>query len=371
MRTINFIKGRRAPWQRLLLLGVLAASLFPSAGQAASGESEPPVAVVPAEPAPPPPPEPIVEPSFFRSITNGILLLGRSAEKTHDKLQASILEQTIRFDDFFGTMNNKKEQRTGYLLRWRNDVRLDEGGHLHYGSTLRADVRLSRIDEKLRLTFASENDSEAFAPRLPEDPGNPGFDRTTPNARIVNMELRYQLVNSLATTCFMGVGLDLSFPLQVFVRARYQHSFRLSDVSQIRVSETAFEKTADGLGETTEVSIERSLSPETQLRLATSGTASEEIGGFEWGSELSLLHRLSPKSAVTVAAGVYGDTSEAHGISNHRIFARYRRNFLRSWLFYEVEPEVFWPRRDDDTYPTSYAVTFRLEVLFEGKEEKK
>jgi len=298
--------------------------------------------------------------------------LGRHAEHTHDLLQTSILEQAVKFDDFFGTANSKKEQTTAYLLRWRTGLRFEDNGHVKFTSNLRADLRLSKIDERLRLTFSGESESDRFAPRLPEDPGTPGFDRTFPTTRIVNTELRYQFVQSLATSFFAGAGLDLTIPPQLFVRSRYEHRFRLAERVQLRAAQTIFAKTSDGLGETTELSVERSLDPKTLLRLNNSGTLSEEVGwGMEWGSELSLLHALSEKSAVTVAAGVFGNTGVEDGITDYRVYLRYRRNFLRKWLFYELEPELSWPRRDDDSFPTTYAFTFRLEVVFEGKETKR
>jgi len=109
----------------------------------------------------------------------------------------------------------------------------------------------------------------------------------------------------------------------------------------------------------------------TLLRWATTATASYKIKGVEWGSELSLIHELSPKSAVTVMAGVYGDTKVDDGINNYRLLTRYRRNFLKSWLFYELEPELFWLREGDGDFPTNLAFSLRLEVVFEGRAEKK
>jgi hypothetical protein len=297
--------------------------------------------------------------------------IGKIAEETHDGLERGILQQAIRLDNFFGTVDSQKEQLTSYLLRWRNSVRLEQGGgYSKLGSTLRASFDLSRINERLRLTISGENEPEPFAPSLPEDPGNPGFDRTFQSARIVNTELRYQLIRSPATDFFLGGGVDLVLPLRPFTRARYQYSYRISEISLVRMAETLFAKTPYGVGETSELTVERLLKPKTVLRWASSGTVSHEIGALEWGSELSLLHELSSRSAVTVTGGIYGNTSFNYRIGNYQILSRYRHNFLRSWLFYELEPEVSWPRRADGSLPTTYAFTFRLEVVFQGKEKR-
>ena len=86
---------------------------------------------------------------------------------------------------------------------------------------------------------------------------------------------------------------------------------------------------------------------------------------MEWGTELSMIRQLSPLSAITLTGGAYGNTSASAMVGNYKIFTRYRRNFLRSWLFYELEPEVSWPRNDAGQYLAKFAFTARIEVVFQ------
>lgn len=340
-------------------------------------DASPPVP--PAEPNAPAGPTPRAEPATpdkpgsslnkaVIGVSQKVTALGREADETHSLLELGILKQVIYLDDFFGKANSDKELHTSYLLRWRNSLRLQQGSGLNFGSTLRANIELSKINERLKLSISGEDKSDQFAPSLPEDPGNPGFDRTFRSARIVNTELRYQLIRSPATDFFLGAGVDLVLPPQVFARARFQQTAQLSQVSLLRFAETFFAKTPYGVGETTELSLERSLNPKTVLRWASSATLSQEIGALEWGSELSLLHELSSRSAVTLIGGIYGNTSFDDWVNNYRILLRYRRNFLRSWLFYELEPQVTWPRSSDGNFPVNYAFTVRLEIVFQGEE---
>jgi hypothetical protein len=308
-------------------------------------------------------------PSITDQMVEKVVVLGQTAEHTHDLLQRGILQQVVGLDNFFGKPNSEKELHTSYLLRWRNSLRWEQGGGLAPGSTLRANLDLSRINERLQLAISGAGKPDQFSPSLPEDPGNPGFDRTFRSARIVNTELRYQLLRTPLAELFLGAGFDLAIPPQVFARARFQRLQRLGQFYLLQFGETLFVKTPYGFGETTELALERSLGPKTLLRLANSGTVSEELhGALEWGSELSLLHELSPKSALTVTAGIYGNTGSDDWVDNYRALVRYRRNFLREWLFYELEPQVSWPRRADGNFPVSYAFTVRLEVVFHGRE---
>ncbi|GFO59702.1 hypothetical protein GMST_20270 [Geomonas silvestris] len=299
-----------------------------------------------------------------------VAALGRRAEETHDRLERGIMQQVLRLDDFFGKANNLKEQHTAYQLRWRNSLRWQQGSGLDVGSTLRANLELSRINDRLQLAISGAGKPDQTTPTLPEDPGNPGFDRTLRNTRIVNTELRYQLMRTAQANLFLGTGFDLAIPPEFFARARYQRLDRVGQYYLLHFGETIFVKNPDGFGETTELSAERSLDPKTLARVALSGTVSQEIKALEWGTELSLLRELSPKSAVTVTGGVYGNTSIDDWVTNYRVLATYRRNFLRSWLFYELEPQVAWPRREDGRFSTTFSVTVRLEIVFQGNERK-
>lgn len=287
-------------------------------------------------------------------------------DETHARIERGILEQTVRFDNFFGNVKPEHLRQTRYDMRWRNSIRVEHGGDLTPGTTIRANFTLPKISERLRLFIAGEDEPGLTTQSLPQDPGNPGFDRTTPTTHFASTELRYELIQKPSVNVFLGAGVRLALPFEVFVRSRLLYTRNLGDISLMRVAETFFAKNTDFLGETTEFSLERLFGETTLLRWSNAGTASDEIKGLEWGSELSLSRQLSPKSAVTLTGGVYGSTTSSALVGNYRILALYRRNFLRSWLFYELEPQISWPRNPDGAHPATLAFTFRIEIGFHG-----
>jgi hypothetical protein len=317
------------------------------------------------------PPEPELAPEFIPpeepAPTTGYLqALGRAMDVVHASLERGILRQEIRFDNFFGDVHSENLRQTKYEIRWRNSFRIEHAWDVLNGTSFRAHFVLSRINERLRLVIAGEDEPGVTRQTLPQDPGNPGFDRTTPTAHFANTELRYELVQSPTMNIFLGAGVRIALPFEAFIRSRFQYTKHLNDITLMRIAETFFVKNTDLLGETTEFSFERLIGKHTIIRWSSAGTASEEIEGVEWGTELSLLQELSPKSAITLTGGIYGVSSTAGLVSNYRLLARYRRNFLRKWLFYELEPEVSWTRDTFGTYPPTYAFTFRFEVVFQG-----
>lgn len=295
--------------------------------------------------------------------------IGKAVDETHELLERNIFEQVIRLDNFFGNATTENQQKTKYNIRWKSSLRVEQNGQIKLGTTLRANLQLSKINERLHFVIFGDNEPGTSSSSLPEDPGNPGFDRNSQSIHIANTELRYDLVKTPALDIFLGAGVRLIIPPEAFVRSRFQYTHKISDVSLLRCTETLFVKNLGILGETTEIDLERLLNRKTLLRWANTGTVSSEIKGMEWGTELSLIRELTARSGITLAGGVYGRTSLDSEVDSFRIFTRYRKNFFRSWLFYELEPEISWPRRDDRSFPTQLAFTFRIEIMFQGKEK--
>lgn len=324
------------------LLLFLAAARFAAAEEPSPGNAPPDRASAAEEPLP-----------------------GRVLDTTHEYLEQRILGLVVRFDEFFGSVKNEDLRRPAFQLRWRNALRWEEGGRFKYRTSVRAHLRLPAIGRRLHLVIAGETEAEPSA-LVPEDPGNPGFDRTLRNTRLVNTELRYGVVRRPDVDLFLGVGVRLVLPLESFARTRFQYTRRLGDFALARIGETLFWKDRVGFGETTELELDRQLAPRTLLRWSNSGTVSEKSEGLDWGSELSLLQQFTARSAATLAAGLFGDTRPAAEVNSYRVLARYRRSVFREWIFVEVEPEVSWPRGASGGYHPAYASTFRVEAVFQG-----
>lgn len=351
------VRSEPGRWARTLVLAGQLFFLLAGTGISIADEGPAAAPVPAAEPAPVTAPAP---------STGYIEMFGKSMDYAHARLERNILEQTIRFDDFFGNVATENLRQPKYELRWRNSLKVENDWNLKFGTSIRANFVLSKISERLRLFIAGEEEPGPSRQSLPEDPGNPGFDRTTPSAHFANTELRYEVIRTPTVNLFLGAGVRIALPLEAFVRSRFLYSRDFSGVALMRLGETFFLKNGYLLGETTEFSLERLVGRDSILRWASAGTASQEIEGLEWGSELSLIRQLSPRSAVTLTGGVYGTTNSSALVNNYRLAARYRQNFLRSWLFYELEPELSWPRDADGRYPATFACTVRIEVVFQG-----
>ena len=285
-------------------------------------------------------------------------------DRTHTRVERDLFDTVVWFDRFFGDERMKVTERPESLLRWMNAFRLDEEEHFTFRSTVRASLRLPRLKNRWHLVISSESRGDPNA-IIPEDPGNPGLNVGS-RVRTGSTELVYDVLRTPRSTLDVGAGVRVKIPPDAFVRTRFQHARPVARNTLGRFTATAYWDARDGLGESNQVDFERWLAPPTLLRWSNSFEITEKSNGWTWGTELSLLHKLSPKSAITFAGGVSGSTRPAWIAQNYRVLARYRRNVWRKWLFLEGEPDIHWPRKEDGSRKPVWGATLRAEILFTG-----
>ena len=285
-------------------------------------------------------------------------------DRTHSRVERDLFDTVVWFDRFFGDDRMVVTERPESYLRWTNELRWDEEEHYSFRSTVRASLRLPRLKKRWHLIISSENRGDPNA-IIPEDPGNPGLDIGS-RGRIGSTELVYDIFRTPRSILDVGAGVRVKIPPDAFVRTRFQHARPLALNTLGRFTATAYWDALDGPGESNQVDLERWLARPTLLRWSNSITITEISRWWTWGTELSLLHKISPKSAITFAGGASGFTHPSWVATNYRILARYRRNVWRKWLFLEGEPDIHWPRKEDGSRKPVWGTTLRVEILFAG-----
>jgi hypothetical protein len=287
-------------------------------------------------------------------------------DRYHTYIEEDLYATVVWFDHFFADELRKDIGSTQSSLRWTNSFRWDQQQHFVYRTWVRASIRLPHLSGKWRLVISGENKGDPTAYK-PEDPGNPGL-AVTASDRRASTELVYDVLQTRNTAVDFGVGVRVKIPPDAYARTRLVHVEELGYGIIGRLTATPYWDAADGFGESNQIDFERPLSPQTLLRWGNSLTIAEGSGGWNWGTEVSFLQRLSKNSAITFAGSANGPTRPSFVAGNYRVFTRYRRNFKRDWLFFELEPDINWPRQQDGSRQAVWGGTFRLEVVFQGKE---
>jgi hypothetical protein len=285
-------------------------------------------------------------------------------DRTHSRVEKDMFETVVWFDRFFGDEQMVVTKRPESFLRWTGEPQWDQKEHFSFRTMVRASVRLPRLKDRWHLMISSESRNDPNAV-IPPDPGNPALDIGS-HGRVSSTELVYDVFRTPRSILDLGAGVRVKIPPDAFVRTRFQYAQPLAFGTLGRFTATAYWDALDGPGESNQVDLERWLAPPTLLRWSNSFTITETSRSWTWGSELSLLHKLSRKSAITFAVGASGDTHPSWVATNYRILARYRRNVWRKWFFLEGEPYIRWPREEDGSRNPVWGGILRMEVLFAG-----
>ena len=287
-------------------------------------------------------------------------------ERTHSWVQKGLSETVVWFDRFFGDDQMVVTGRPESYLRWKSEFWWDEVDRFSFRSTVRASLRLPRLKDRWHLVFTSESRGDPNT-IIPEDPGNPGLNPAS-QVRTSSTELVYDILRTPRSLLDAGVGVKVTIPPNAFVRTRFQHARPLAPDMLGRLTVTAYWDAQDGPGESNQLDFERWLAPPTLLRWSNSFTIEEKSknNGWAWGTDLSLLHAFSPKSAITLSGGASGYTRPAWIAQKYQVLARYRRNVWRKWLFLEGEPYINWPRKEDGSRESVWGAILRVEILFTG-----
>lgn len=284
----------------------------------------------------------------------------------HGQIEEDLHGTVAWFDRFFADELIGEADNTYSSAQMTNDFRWDEEEGFEYRLRFRLRIRLPHLKGKWRLMISGENQGDPNATR-PEDPGNPGLSPLATDRR-ASTELIYDFHRTRNTILFAGAGVRINVDPSVFVRTRLAYARELPWSVIGRFSLTPYWDSRDGFGETNELEFERPFGPLTLVYWNSSTNIDESRDGWYWATDLSVLRKLSPRSAITVGAGLRGATRPSDVVENYRVYARYRRNFLRSWLYYELEPDVNWPREDDGSRKAVLGGTVRLEINFTGRE---
>jgi len=273
------------------------------------------------------------------------------------------------FDRFFADQRDLGTTRSRSFIRLRGETRVAEDGTLDFGNNIRADLSLPYIRKRLRrFRIVLENAGRSVVSAEPSPiSGQEAGGRA-------DALLRFSLRDTLKSSFDLGAGVLFDIPPGLVGRARFRFARELGRIVLLRGAAVGFWNTRDGFGANFSGALERPLPRRLLLRWTAGTLVSQVSHGYESASELALLATVGRTSAVTLLGSAVGASKPILAVQTWRAAVRLRSSFLRPWIFWELEPELRWPRYDADG--TRYvpgpgerrwipAVFLRLEIQFE------
>lgn len=291
-------------------------------------------------------------------------------DQVHDYVDRKLCQPAVWFDDFFGNDLVLEDVRPTMLVSLRNSARWTDGQGVDLIGHYRIRYRLPQMEKllkKAKFYIISESPADKFTTQ-PGKPVDPGVDPET-GVRKPIIGVRVDFFTWLRSLVSIDTGIKVRVPLDPFVRMRYQYTKPLGEAYLVRFTETLLYRYVEHFTETSQFDLERKMTTFTLIRWSNYVTYAEGTAGITWNTGISLLTQLSPKSAISYDTNMWGVNHPAWHTQNYRVGIKYRKNFYRPWLFFELEPEVTWPKDASQTGYTSqkshvYAFMATLEILF-------
>jgi hypothetical protein len=289
-----------------------------------------------------------------------------AVDRTHETVAERLNRTAAWFDSFFGDRRFLEEGSPESHFRLRTGVRVRERDGTTFLARVHANLVMPGTRQRLRLILEGRGKEEQTGVQ-PSDATAADFD--TGEDRQGSLQALYEFIRRFDVNVSARAGVRFHFPVDPFLKLRLRYSRPLGTKSLVRLTQEGFATVQEGFGETTRIDLERQLALWTVLRWSTSGTLAESNVGYVWDSGLSLFRQVTHRTAVTVEGGVSGQVEPVAVMTNYVARIRFRQNVFRPWLFYEVEPELSWPRDERGAYPPTWAATLLVELQFGSPRE--
>lgn len=280
-------------------------------------------------------------------------------DSIHDTVTSTFLASANWVDSFFNDERVVQEENQS-TLRVYTELFKQEGSPADFNLKVRLKMSLPRARDRLSLLVSADGDDEVNPDNSPGESLTQRFEGR--DADNVSTSLWYSFFDNEKRNLSLSLGFRLSGgSLVAYAGPRYRqfHKFKLWDM---RFIERLRYYSDNGWESRTTVDFERSVF-ENCLFIATfDGTWLEGIPGYFYNVEFVLYQPLKNHRALQ-----YELVNSIHTRPNHRLDLttfriRYRQKIWKEWFYFEVGPQVSFPRdRDFELTPGIY---LRLEAIF-------
>jgi hypothetical protein len=281
-------------------------------------------------------------------------------DETQVYVNTQFCEPALWFDNFFASDRVFREGAAGTYIRWRNEFIYDEEEAFKFNSDIAFSIEVPGMQNRLRLTF--ENDEDETLRDV-----TPGRNQNSTNSLGLQLDV--------AQNTRSKFNISVSFSPRI--RLRYRYTYPVYQSVTLRLTQEVQREKAVNSSRTL-IDVEKLFENQLLLRSSTEAKLSEVFDGVNWLQAFILFQRLDRKSSLSYEASANGITKPSTHTLSYRLGVRFRKNFHRRWLFYEVAPEMTWPISLDARTQevargrrSKWAIFFRLEVHFGNAYKKR
>ncbi|MEO9947471.1 MAG: hypothetical protein ABJH28_07805 [Paraglaciecola sp.] len=270
----------------------------------------------------------------------------------HQSIASSVNDSVLWFDDFFALegFDTTEKARGEARIRLGWEPRSRDFSEVKPRFKLR--VKLPNLKNRVDVVL-SDYDDESPDDNLLSDVNNNIRERNR-----VSLALRWQRTPGKGLAHRIGIGRRL----QAFTKSTFRNSIPISDKASLRWETSAYLYSRDGLGADFAWQLAYKSTKNAMYRFNNHYYFRDRSNDWRWLHSLQKLTQFSEHNALITGVYFEGTSRPNFRLEEYLVSMRWRKNALRTWLFYEVEPFVLWRR--DEHFSASYGVALRVEGYF-------
>lgn len=278
---------------------------------------------------------------------------------SRDYVSGKITRFASYLDSYFGG-NQHFQERNPSVMHVNLSRATGYGGSNKYDLAASLNLRLPISEGQFRLLV--ETDPER---NLEDEPVKSSTVMNTKPAtrKSIALAARYALEakNGWSFRSDAGIKMPLS-SAQLFVRAKVGYSTPL-DEWRLTLGETVYWFGRDGVGETSQIDMERQIDPLIMFRSTSVAIWLKDKQNVDMSQSFSFYHTVSDRTSLIYQASLFGISNPTPQVTDMVFLVFYRYRLHHKWLFFEITPQVHFPNANN--YAVSPALSMRLQMLFD------
>ncbi|MFT6924750.1 MAG: hypothetical protein ACJAZP_000308 [Psychromonas sp.] len=270
-------------------------------------------------------------------------------DDSYHYLNTKFCQPALWFDSFFADQRITKDARAGTMVRWYNDFVWLEGEGFSYVPNISARLYLPKTSKKFKIVFESDT-TDTIKELFPDDESE-----QPKNALGLSYDVSVKTRSTINIKATFRPGLEVS----------YRYIYPFTQQTLWRFTQKIYQQKMV-TGEITGFDIDHSFNQKFLLRWSNFAKLDTDVEGLQMGTGFTLYHYISPTQALNYRASISAKNKPYHYIDNTHLGLTYRQNIIRSWFFYELSPEINWPKNSLQEKSKDVSFTLRLEVMFKN-----
>lgn len=272
----------------------------------------------------------------------------------HDQISDSVNQSASWLDAFFANEEFRTDEIATGGARIQLGLEPRSRDLMEFESKVRIRVKLPNLKNRVDLVFSD------FDEELERAPIKAAQNDVLSKQNRFNLALRW--TQSKSEDAVLSNRIGIGRKAQPFARTRYAKRGSFTDHNRYRWETSAYFYQNDGFGTHLGLQLEHDVSQDSVARLDNNFFFRDKSDDWLWQHNLYKMTQLDEKSALITGLYIEGISQPNYRVEEYLVSTRWRKNAIREWLFFELEPFILWRR--DEGFDASYGLALRVEGFF-------